>query len=151
MAHKICNLIKVFGKGAITFAESCKCFKHLLSFMTDLDSQWSHWLEMALLHTLIPFFIVKSIFWPVWIIWVRTKTQGQNPVNQPIQHYVYFDFFKKQNLDEDYGWSLILQYLHCSLFHFLKPPHHKSAFKIYLIASEILMVVAAVTSFSIQS
>lgn len=37
MAHKICNLIKVFGKGAITFAGSCKCSKHLLSFTTDLD------------------------------------------------------------------------------------------------------------------
>lgn len=61
MAHKICNLIKVFGKGAVIFAESCKCFKHLRSFTADLDSRRSHWLKMAFLASKFPLSFVKAI------------------------------------------------------------------------------------------
>lgn len=38
--------------------ESCKCLQHLLSFMTNLHSKWSHWTEVVV------FFHTYSLFRP---------------------------------------------------------------------------------------
>lgn len=59
---KICNLIKVFGKGAVTVAESCKCFTPLLSFMSDLNCLVVSGAEGDAIFTVdfVPFFVGRS-------------------------------------------------------------------------------------------
>lgn len=59
MEHKICNLIQVFGIGAIKLEESCKCLQHLLSFMTNPHSKWSHWTEVVVFFHISPGFRPK--------------------------------------------------------------------------------------------